>query len=69
MHSYGLHRVAKLIRHNYSEVKRLISAAKSVFVKAPLRVQKFRDSYPGVPLPLLHVITRWWTWLQTALYY
>ena len=67
--AHGLHRVAKLIRHNYSEVKWLISAAKSVFVKTHLRIQKFRDSYPGVPLPPLPVITRWGTWLQVTLYY
>ena len=58
--AHGLHRVAELIQHNYSEVNQFISAAKTVFVKVPLRVQKFRNSYPGVPLP---VITRWITWL------
>ncbi|XP_063610355.1 uncharacterized protein LOC134785688 [Penaeus indicus] len=67
--AHGLHRVAEIIRYNYSEVNRLISAAKTVFVKAPLRVQKFRDSYPEVPLPPLPVITRWGTWLQAAVYH
>ena len=54
--------------YRYS-INRLISSSKSMFFKAPLRVQKFRYLYPQIPLPPAPVITRWGTWLKAAQYH
>ena len=67
--AHGLHRVAEVVRRNYPEVNRLISSSKSIFLKAPLRVQTFRDFYSQIPLPPSPVITRWGTWLKAAQYH
>ena len=67
--AHVLHRVAEMVRSKFSEVNRLISAAKSVFLKAPRRVEKFKELSPGVPLPPSPVVTRWSTWLEAAQYY
>jgi hypothetical protein len=40
--AYPVHRVAGIIRGTYPDVEKLISNAKKMFVKAPLRVQKFK---------------------------
>ena len=39
--AHGPHRVSKLIRDNYPNVNRLISTGKSIFLKAPQRVETF----------------------------
>lgn len=67
--AHGLHRVAELVRFSYAEVNRLISASKSIFVKAPLRVEKFKKLAPNTPLPPTPIITRWGTWIQAVQYY
>ena len=67
--AHGLHRVAEFIRSSYPEVNRLIATGKSMFVKAPHRVQLFRAMNPEVPLPPSQVLTRWGTWLNAAEYY
>ncbi|XP_076043866.1 uncharacterized protein LOC143026958 [Oratosquilla oratoria] len=67
--AHGLHRVAELVRFSYAEVKRLISASKSIFVKAPLRVEKLKKLAPNTPLPPTPIITRWGTWIQAVQYY
>jgi hypothetical protein len=64
-----LHRVAEEIRGNYPDVNKLISNVKKIFIKAPLRVQKFKEIAPSVSLPPEPVLTRWGTWLQAAVYY
>ena len=40
-----------------------------MFVKAPLRVQKYKQLAPSLPLPPQPVLTRWGTWLDAAEYY
>lgn len=67
--AHALHRIAELVRCNYPLVNRLISSAKSVFLKAPKRVEKFKAMYPDLPLPPLPVATRWGTWLDATEYY
>ena len=67
--AHGLHRVAEVVRYNYPEVNQLVSSTKSVFLKAPLRVKKFREISPGIPLPPSPVVTRWGTWLDAVKYY
>jgi len=63
------HRVAEKIRGSFKKIDELISNAKKVFLKAPSRIQIFKDDTPAVPLPSTTVITRWGTWLDAAVYY
>jgi hypothetical protein len=49
--AHALHRVAKEIRENYRDVDKLISDVKKMFVKAPVRVQKFKQDTPLLSLP------------------
>ena len=67
--AHGLHRVAETIRVKYKDVDLLVSNVKKVFVKAPLRIQKFRELLPTLPLPPEPVLTRWGTWLEAVSYY
>ena len=67
--AHGLHRVAEFVRTSYPEVNRLIATGKSLFVKAPHRVERFQAMYPKLPLPPYPVLTRWGTWLNAAEYY
>jgi hypothetical protein len=50
--AHALHRVAEEIRGSYPDVDKLISNVKNVFVKAPLRVQQFKQEAPSLRLPL-----------------
>jgi hypothetical protein len=47
----------------------LISNVKKIFLKASLRVEKFKQEAPSLPLPPTPVLTRWGTWLDAAMYY
>ena len=67
--AHELHRVAEVVRTIYPPVNRLVSSSKNMFLKAPLRIQKFRDSYFQIPLPPSPVINRWGTWLKAAQYH
>ena len=67
--AHGLNRVAETIRQQFPLLNELIKNAKKVFVKAPLRVQLFKERLPNIPLPPEPVLTRWGTWLDAALYY
>jgi hypothetical protein len=58
-----LHRVAEEVRGSYPEVDKLIAKGKKIFIKSPLRVQKFKEEAPTLPLP------RWRTWLDATNYY
>lgn len=67
--AHALHRVAEEIRGNFSKVDKLVSNGKKIFLKAPSRVDKFREIAKGIPLPPKPVITRWGTWLNASIYY
>ncbi|XP_031343081.1 uncharacterized protein LOC116170717 [Photinus pyralis] len=67
--AHGLNRVAETIRAQFPLVNDLINSGKKVFLKAPLRVQMFKEQFPDVALPPQPVVTRWGTWLNAALYY
>ena len=64
---HGLLRVAEEIRGNYPDS--LISNVKKVFLNAALRVEKFKQEAPSLSLPPSPVLTRWRTWLDTAMCY
>ena len=55
---HGLHRVCELIREKYPTVNELISTCKKVFLKAPSRIQMFKERYPNLALPPQPVLTR-----------
>jgi hypothetical protein len=65
----ALHRVAEEVRGSYPEVDQLIANGKKIFIKSPLRVQKFKEETPTLPIPPLPIVTRWGTWLDAANYY
>lgn len=67
--AHALNRVAEEIRYEFPDINALIMTAKKIFIKAPLRVQAYKDKLPGLPLPPQPVITRWGTWLDAAVYY
>ena len=56
------------MRESYSDVDKLIANGKKIFVKAPLRLQKFKEA-PSLPLPPKPILTRWGAWLDAADYY
>jgi len=47
----------------------MIASIKKVFLKAPSRIQIFRETEPNLPLPPQPIITRWGTWLEAVKYY
>ena len=57
--AHGLHVVAGDILGKYPEVDKLISNIKKIFLKAPLRVEKFMQESTSLPLPSPPVLTRW----------
>jgi hypothetical protein len=67
--AYGLHRVAEEIQGNCPEADSLISNVKKIFLKAPLRVEKFKQEAPSLSLPPKSVLTSWGTWLDAAIWY
>uniref|UniRef100_A0A2S2Q691 Uncharacterized protein n=1 Tax=Sipha flava TaxID=143950 RepID=A0A2S2Q691_9HEMI len=67
--AHGLHRVAEEIRNMFPKVDKLISNVKKTFLKAPYRVQIFKNEAPEVMLPPEPIITRWGTWLDATDYY
>lgn len=66
--AHGLNLVAETVRGNFENVDALIANTKKVFLKAPLRVQRYKDILPNVPLPPEPVLTRWGTWLEAAFF-
>lgn len=67
--AHGLNRIAETIRLQFPLVNKLISSGKKIFLKAPLRIEMFRQRLPDIPLPPEPVLTRWGTWLDAAIYY
>ncbi|CAH0550717.1 unnamed protein product [Brassicogethes aeneus] len=67
--AHGLNLVCETIRNNFENINGLISNVKKVFLKAPLRVQHYKNALPDVPLPPEPILTRWGTWLKAAIFY
>lgn len=67
--AHGINRVAEEIRNQFPLVNELISNIKRIFLKAPLRVQFYKESFPNLPLSPQPVITRWGTWINAAIFY
>lgn len=67
--AHGLHNLCETIREQFNDVDKLIAENKKIFLKAPKRIEKFRENAPGIPLPPKPVLTRWGTWLEACTYY
>ncbi|XP_068898406.1 uncharacterized protein [Tenebrio molitor] len=67
--AHALNLVAEKIRYQYEDVDNLISNVKKIFVKAPLRVEMYKEKLKEMPLPPQPILTRWGTWLQAAMFY
>lgn len=67
--AHALNLVADEIRQQFPQVNQLISKVKKIFVKAPLRVQFYKERLPNTPLPPEPILTRWGTWLKAAIFY
>lgn len=67
--AHALHRIAEEVRGLYPEVDSLVSSVKKVFVKAPSRVQVFKEIAPDIQLPPKPILTRWGTWISAVSYY
>nr|CAH7714811.1 unnamed protein product [Callosobruchus chinensis] len=67
--AHGLHRVAEEIRKKFVIVNKLISSTKKVFLKAPSRVQAYKERLPNLALPPEPILTRWGTLLKAVLFY
>lgn len=67
--AHALNRVAEEIRNHFPLVNSLISNMKKIFLKAPLRIQFYKEKLPNTPLPPQPVITRWGTWLEATFFY
>jgi hypothetical protein len=67
--AHGMHRVAETVRASYPDVDKLISNVKKVFIKAPKRVEIFREKASDLNLPPQPIITRWGTWIDAVSYY
>lgn len=67
--AHGLNRAAETIRASFPLVNDLIANVKKIFIKAPLRVQFYKENLPGTPLPPEPVVTRWGTWIRAAVFY
>jgi hypothetical protein len=63
--AHALHRVAEEVHESYPEVDKLIANGKKVFI---IRVQKFKEEAPTLPLPPQPIVTHWGTWLDAANY-
>lgn len=67
--AHGLNRLAEEIRNQFPIVNDLINNIKKKILKAPLRVQFYREKFPELPLPPQPVVTRWGTWLNAVTFY
>jgi hypothetical protein len=56
--AHALNLVCETIRSKYKNVNIIISSVKIFFLKAPLRIQAYKDRMPNVPLPPEPVLTR-----------
>lgn len=66
--AHVLHIVAEEIQGKYLEVDSLISIVKKIFLTA-LRVQKFKEETPSLPLPSQPVLLHWGMWHDAVMYY
>ena len=67
--AHGLHNLAQYLMKSYKDVNRLVVCGKKIFLKAPNRVEIFKEVLPNTPLPPEPVPTRWGSWLRGVRYF
>lgn len=67
--THGVNRVAEEIRLKFPSVNKIINNIKKIFIKAPLRVQMYKEHLPNISLPPQPIITKWGTWIEAAIFY
>lgn len=68
--AHGLSLVSETVRNASEDVDHLIANGKKVFLKAPSRVEIYRETLgSSFPLPPQPIVTRWGTWLRAANFY
>ena len=65
---HGLNRVAEKVRDMFPNVNKLVNNIKKIFLKAPSRVEVYREIMQDIPLPPEPVLTRWGTWLEAVVF-
>lgn len=66
--AHGLNLIAEKVRTSFPVANSFISCVKKIFIKAPLRVQRYKQIL-NKELPPEPIITRWGTWLKAASFY
>jgi len=66
--AHMLNRVAEKVREIHIMINKLINNVKKSFLKAPSRVQVYKELLPGVSLPPEPIITRWGTWIEAVIF-
>lgn len=66
--AHGLNRVLEKIREIFPHINKLVCNGKKIFLKSPSRVVKYK-TIMQCELPPEPVLTRWGTWLNSALFY
>jgi hypothetical protein len=56
--AHAFHRITETIRSKFTKVDELISSVKKIFLKAPSRVEIFKNMYPDLSLPPQPIVTR-----------
>lgn len=67
--AHAVHRFTEEIWNKFMSAYKLIFAVNKVFLKAPSRIQTYREQLPTLPLPPESVITRWGTWIKSSSFY
>jgi len=52
----------------FPNVNKLVNNIKKIFLKAPSRVEVYREIMQDIPLPPEPVLTRWGTWLEAVVF-
>ncbi|XP_033245103.1 uncharacterized protein LOC117187204 [Drosophila miranda] len=66
--AHGLNLIAEKVRTSFHVANSFISCVKKIFIKAPLRVRRYKQIL-NKELPPEPIITRWGTWLKAASFY
>ena len=66
--AHGLNLIAEKVRSSFPVANSFISSVKKIFIKAPLRVQQYKQIL-NKELPPEPILTRWGTWLKAASFY
>jgi hypothetical protein len=64
--AHMLQRIAEKVRELFPNVNTLVNNLKKVFLKAPHRVEVYKDVLPNVALPPEPILIWWGTWIEAS---